>query len=52
MKKSDLTPLYRLLEKVKEHIRPVFDLKRTEAWQLREKTQGTAIMFCSLSFLL
>ena len=34
MKKSDLMPLYRLLtdEKVMEHIEPVFDLKRTEAF--------------------
>ena len=34
MKKSDLMPLYRLLsdEKVMEHIEPVFDLKKTEAF--------------------
>ena len=34
MKKSDLMPLYRLLsdEKVMEHIEPVFDLEKTEAF--------------------
>ena len=34
MKKSDLMPLYRLLsdERVMEHIEPVFDLERTEAF--------------------
>ena len=34
MKKSDLMPLFRLLsdEKVMEHIEPVFDLKKTEAF--------------------